>query len=522
MNFAQIATSYIAANILLTMALLLLASATLFLQITKKPLTHRIELKSHYFCLSLLFLLFAIHPYLPKKELFPPIARVWSATSGKTFAREYQSGGFIGIPTRSIKLQSASNSFVGLALLIGFLGLFRLLLDIFSLYQIKKQACLIRKIHSVRIYIREGAQVPFSYWFPGQRNIVLPETLIGKSGYQIAVLHELQHHRQLDTYWVYLFSALRIIFILNPAIHIWNRWISELQEFACDEALVRRVSPQAYARCLLEVAQTAVKQDRYPVCATGLSFLVDRNTIKRRIHKMLNTKHKQGWKLALPIGAAIIAILSATAYASQGFVQDRRITMAQAEEMAKSAQSAEFPVVVNEKVLKWLNYYLGTPEGREKVQAALARMESFRTIIAPKFAQYHVPEELLAVPLIESGDRNLEAKHNPVGAAGLWQFISSTARNFGLRVDSSVDERLNIELETDAAMRLLLVNKLRFNDWALSLLSYNSGETYVQNAINRKNTRDPWELIASDFGSEENTEYLPKIMAGILLLKNPQ
>jgi beta-lactamase regulating signal transducer with metallopeptidase domain len=64
--------------------------------------------------------------------------------------------------------------------------------------------------------------------------------------------------------------------VLNPAIYFWNRWIYEIQEFACDEALIgrRRVNSQAYARCLVEVAQTAIVQKkRAPVCATGLTFL---------------------------------------------------------------------------------------------------------------------------------------------------------------------------------------------------------------------------------------------------------
>jgi membrane-bound lytic murein transglycosylase D len=70
-------------------------------------------------------------------------------------------------------------------------------------------------------------------------------------------------------------------------------------------------------------------------------------------------------------------------------------------------------------------------------------------------------------------------------------------------------------------MRLLLVNKLRFNDWQLSVLAYNSGERFVQEAITRSGTRDPWALTAANFGSEENREYLPKLMAGILVMRNP-
>ncbi len=101
----------------------------------------------------------------------------------------------------------------------------------------------------------------------------------------------------------------------------------------------------------------------------------------------------------------------------------------------------------------------------------------------------------------------------------MWQFIPSTARNFGLKVDAQVDERLDIERETDAAMRLLLANKARFNSWELSLLAYNVGENKVQDAINRTGSRDVWTLI--DAGVENDTADVAKVMAAILIMKNP-
>ncbi len=233
-------------------------------------------------------------------------------------------------------------------------------------------------------------------------------------------------------------------------------------------------------------------------------------------------KQKLGWRLALPIGATIVAVLSVTAYASQGLIQDRRVSLSQAQELAKVVQkSSDFPIVVNDRVLKWLNYFVGTPDGRERVKAALARMENHRNVIEKKLEGYSLPNELMAIPLIESGYKNLEPNENPLHAAGLWQIIASTARNFGLRVDDEVDERLHVELSSDAAMRLLLGDKLRFNDWQLSILAYNAGESAVQGAINKTGSRDPWVLIRSGLLSNETTEYVPKLMAGILVMKNP-
>lgn len=531
MTFAQSATTYIASNILLGLAFILVLSATIILKMVRKPLCHQIELKLQYFIIAMVIGISIIQPFMPQKDIFKPFAKVWVAESGKSFAKSSSSSpiyGYISSSTDSSKMfevNSIGILIVGIALLLFIISGAKLILDLRRLLRIRSQAYLVRKIHSLRIYISDEIQVPFSFWIPGYKNVVIPQSLVGKPEYRMAVLHEIHHHRQGDTKWVYLLWGLRLLYVVNPIIHLWSRWIAEIQEFACDEALVGRqkVESLAYANCLVQVAQSALNQERQPVCATGLMFLVDRKILKRRIETMLDQKKpKLGWHFALPIGAAIVAALSVTAYASQGLIQDRRVSLSQAQEMGKVAEkTSEFPIVVNERVLKWLNYFIGTPDGRKKVKAALARMENHRGVIEKKLQEYQLPNELMAIPLIESGYKNLEPIENPIRAAGLWQFIASTAHNFGLRVDEEVDERLHVELASDAAMRYLLGNKLRFNDWQLSILSYNAGENAVQEVMNKTGSRDPWVLIRSGLLPNETTEYLPKLMAAILVMKNP-
>jgi membrane-bound lytic murein transglycosylase D len=100
-------------------------------------------------------------------------------------------------------------------------------------------------------------------------------------------------------------------------------------------------------------------------------------------------------------------------------------------------------------------------------------------------------------------------------------FIASTARAYGLRVNDQVDQHMNEALLTDAAMRYLLANRFRFSDWQLSLLAYNVGENAVQQAINETGSRDPWVLVRNSGLSAESRNYLPKVMAAILIMKNP-
>jgi hypothetical protein len=147
-------------------------------------------------------------------------------------------------------------------------------------------------------------------------------------------------------------------------------------------------------------------------------------------------------------------------------------------------------------------------------------MATYRPILDAKLAQYQMPEELLAVAIVESGYENLPQVESKSWGAGVWMFIESTARNFGMRVTREVDDRLNVEIETDAAMRYLKANHLRFKDWLLAIQGYNSGEQNVQAAMEKFGTRDVWSLVRS--GLQGDKDYLAKVMAVVLILKNPE
>jgi membrane-bound lytic murein transglycosylase D len=130
-----------------------------------------------------------------------------------------------------------------------------------------------------------------------------------------------------------------------------------------------------------------------------------------------------------------------------------------------------------------------------------------------------LPPEVIAVPLVESGYRNLPAVKNPHQGAGLWMFVESTARRLGLEVTESRDERLSVQEETTAAMRLLSSLYLRFHDWNLTLLAYNTGQQRVERGMRETGSTDAWDLVRS--GYENDPNYLPRVMAVILIIKNP-
>lgn len=517
---------YLTINLVLTAAVLLLILSSPALVRFKSAL----QLRLHY-AVMFFALMISIGAMLKSGgEIFEPVVKVWSASGKSNFdqAMVAPSRGLMQIHTGTVPV-SADYFFLfmmGLSAGAAIVGIWHLSNGYRNLQRLLKSAVSIRRVGKVQVLISDEVQVPFSYRAPGRAYVVLPQYLLtNQNSFSLAVAHELQHHRQGDTQWAYFFLLARAICVVNPFVHFWNSWIGEIQEFACDEALVGRQSRRAqdYARCLIEVAETAWVQGSVPVGATGMILLNRGNLLNRRIQVMFKEKKPHGYWAGLSAFMVIALLLTATAFAAKGLVQDRRVSLAQAQEMVRKSVPADsvFPVVVNEEVLKYLNHYIGTREGREKMRAGLRRMENYRLMVSSKIADYQAPPELMAIPLIESGYKNLPERNVEGWGAGLWMFIASTARAYGLRVNDQVDQRMNETLLTDAAMRYLLANRFRFSDWQLSLLAYNAGENAVQQAINETGSRDPWVLVRNSGLNAESKNYLPKVMAAILIMKNP-
>lgn len=119
--------------------------------------------------------------------------------------------------------------------------------------------------------------------------------------------------------------------------------------------------------------------------------------------------------------------------------------------------------------------------------------------------------------MIESGFQ-FEIKSS-AGAVGLWQFMPSTARIFGLRVDEWVDERRDFHKATQAAAEYLVSLKRKFGNWELVLAGYNSGDLTVKKAIEEYNSKDFWHLSQLTF-PKQTKDYVPQILAVIRISKD--
>lgn len=157
---------------------------------------------------------------------------------------------------------------------------------------------------------------------------------------------------------------------------------------------------------------------------------------------------------------------------------------------------------------KYVDFY--SVSKAKQMASILGRYEKYLPTFRGIFARYGVPEDLVALCIVESAvSRKALSSAN---ALGMWQLMPGTAREYGLRVDGTVDERLDIEKSTDAAARLLRDLRRSLGSWALAVAAYNCGSGGVRKAIVKSGgSRDIW--VLSEYLPGETQAYIPSLVA---------
>ncbi|MCR5276446.1 MAG: lytic transglycosylase domain-containing protein [Bacteroidales bacterium] len=135
--------------------------------------------------------------------------------------------------------------------------------------------------------------------------------------------------------------------------------------------------------------------------------------------------------------------------------------------------------------------------------------------VEPVLRENGVPEDLKYLMVIES---NLDPSSvSTAGAAGLWQFMSATARAYGLEVNANVDERYNIRKSTEAACRYLKEAYAKYGDWMTVAASYNAGQAGVSRMLNAQQQKSAMQL----WMLPETMRYMFRILAAKRLFEDP-
>jgi len=185
----------------------------------------------------------------------------------------------------------------------------------------------------------------------------------------------------------------------------------------------------------------------------------------------------------------------------------------------RSLSQPDLPTRYDERVVRYLRFYRDSASGRSIARAWAKKSGRFVPAVKAELARAGLPTDLVWLSLIESGHNPTIS--SPAGAAGLWQFMPDAARSYGLVVDRWVDERLDPERSTQAAVRYLSDLYRRFGSWDLSMAAYNMGYGGLSRSVRKFNTNDFWELARYEAGIPwETTLYVPKILATAVLMNN--
>ena len=190
-----------------------------------------------------------------------------------------------------------------------------------------------------------------------------------------------------------------------------------------------------------------------------------------------------------------------------------------------NAQTYAIPPIFKER----LKHHIEATLHRSNTKLVYARKQKYWPIIIKEFSALGLPEEMAYVAWTESQFDPLA--QSPAGARGMWQFMDFRAREFGLKVDRRVDERIDVAKETKAAARYLanLLAEFGEDSFMLAIASYNKGENGMRRVLHqiaqepggfRKDKRDFWHLYRLKKLPDETMEYVPQILAAAIIGNN--
>lgn len=184
-----------------------------------------------------------------------------------------------------------------------------------------------------------------------------------------------------------------------------------------------------------------------------------------------------------------------------------------------AATKHDVPIPQNSRVLSYVELFQGRL--RDYIQESLTRGAKYLPMIQNVFRAEGLPLDLAYIPIIESGFKTNALSR--ASAKGPWQFMKATAVEQGLKHDWYIDERSDPEKATIAAAKYLKsLHRLFDGDWHLVLAAYNGGMGRVHRAMNRAGVSDFWHLSQSSrYLPRETREYVPLILAAIIVAKNP-
>jgi Soluble lytic murein transglycosylase and related regulatory proteins (some contain LysM/invasin domains) len=184
---------------------------------------------------------------------------------------------------------------------------------------------------------------------------------------------------------------------------------------------------------------------------------------------------------------------------------------------SEEATAYNVPIVLDPSVQGHIRFF--NVSIRNRFEQWLIRLSHYRPLVDSIFSEFNLPSDLIYLSLVESGF-NPHA-YSRARATGPWQFMKGTAKVYGLRVDSYVDERRDPIKSTVAAARYLRDLYDLFGTWPLAMAAYNAGEGKVMRALHTAQAESFSDIAKTRLIRRETKEYVPRFMAATIIAKNP-
>lgn len=185
--------------------------------------------------------------------------------------------------------------------------------------------------------------------------------------------------------------------------------------------------------------------------------------------------------------------------------------------LEQAQKNVNFSFTLNPLIQQFINYYQG--RNRSTMENGLRRSGQYMKLARKIFIEEGVPVDITWLGQVESAWKPKAVSW--AAASGLWQFIPSTGRMYGLRQTAYIDERNSYEQATRASARHLKDLAKRYNgNWELAMAAYNTGAGNIDRAISRAGTANFWMIYP--YIAQETRNYVPNILAVILIAKNPE
>jgi len=180
---------------------------------------------------------------------------------------------------------------------------------------------------------------------------------------------------------------------------------------------------------------------------------------------------------------------------------------------------SDLPLVVNDYVAAYISFFSTTQRGHNTLLHSFERAGRYKAMIQRIMAEEGVPQDLIYLAVAESGFQP-RAVNRRSRAGGMWQFMPRG--NYGLVRNAYVDERFDPEKSTRAYARYMKFIYDQLGDWYLSMAGYDWGTGNVQRAVEKTGYADYWELYKRGEFPRETKNYVPEIVAAIIIANHPQ